>query len=111
MDIIYSRGSILSELLGQEPSPEQTDIVSRVFIRANLACTDAVETAYYSSGVLDDVCVHCGVPKDIVIGEYEADILPTCKGCFNDQTKLSLQTEAIKCNQPQRRGTNDSNVL
>ena len=68
VDMIYNCGSILTELLGQEPSPEQTDVVSRVFIRANLACTDAVETAYYSSGVFDDVCIHCGDPNDIVKG-------------------------------------------
>ena len=82
-EVMYSCGS---ELLGQEMSPEQTGIVNRVFIRANLACTDQVETAYYSSGVFDDVCVHCGDPKDIVKGQQAADILPMCGGCFHDQS-------------------------
>lgn len=85
--MMYSCGTILSELFGQNISPEQTNIVSRVFVRANLACTDPVETAYYSSGVFDDVCINCGDPNDIVQGEEAADILPTCQSCFNDQRK------------------------
>ena len=88
--MMYSCGSLLSELLGQEISPEQTNIVSRVFVRANLACTDPVETAYYSSGVFDDVCIHCGDPNDIVRGEEAADILPTCMNCFNDKRKPKI---------------------
>ena len=85
--IVYSCGSLLSELFGQETSPGQTEIVSRVSVQANLACADQVETAYYSSGVFDDVCVHCGDPNDIIRGEEAADILPTCGGCFNDKSK------------------------
>ena len=85
--IVYSCRSLLSELFGQETSPKQTDIFSRVFIRANHACVDQVETAYYSSGVFNDVCIHCGDPNDIIRGEEEANILPTCGCCFNDQSK------------------------
>ena len=81
---MYSCGSLLSELFGQETSPEQTDIGSRVFVRANHACADQVETVYYSSGVFDDVCVHCGDPNDIFRGEEAADILLTCGSCFNE---------------------------
>ena len=93
---IHAFGLYLKFVITPNDQPaEQTDIVSRVFIRANLVRTDAVETAYYSSGVFDDVCVHCGDPNDIVKGEDGADIMPTfrgCRGCFNDQTKPSLQT-------------------
>ena len=64
--MMYSRGRLLSELLGHEISPEQTNIVGRVFIKANVACTNPVETAYYSSRVFDDVCINCGDPNDIV---------------------------------------------
>ena len=80
--IVYSCGSLLSELFGQETSPEQTYIVNHVFVRANHACADQVETVYYSSGVLDDVYVHCGDCKDIIRVEEAADILPTCGGLF-----------------------------
>ena len=81
--MMYSCGSLLSELLRQETPPEHTDIASRVFLRANIACEDPVETAYYSSGVFDDVCVHCGDPNEIVRGEEAADILPMCVSCFS----------------------------
>lgn len=43
--MVYNCGSLLSELLGQEVSLEQTDIISCVFVRANLVCADLVETA------------------------------------------------------------------
>ena len=46
----------MSELFGQETSSEQTDIVSRVLVRANHVCADQVETAYYSSGVFEMMC-------------------------------------------------------
>ena len=94
--IVYSCESLLSELFGQETSTEQTDIVSRVFVRANHTCADQVETAYYSSGVFDDVCVHCGDPNDIIRGEEAADILPTRGGCFNDQSKPNLISLAFE---------------
>ena len=87
--MMYSCGSLLSELCSPE-SQEQTTVVSRVFVRANLACTDPVETAYYSSGVFDDVCVYCGDPNNIVRGEESADILPTCKICFDDKRKPKI---------------------
>ena len=45
---------------------------------------------YYSLGVFDDVCIHCGDPDDIIKGEEAADILPTCGGCFNYQSKLKV---------------------
>ena len=71
--------------------------VSRVFVRANHACADQVETAYYSSRVFDDVCVYCGYPNDIIKVEEAADILPTCGSCFNDQTKPKV----FKCKRNQ----------
>ena len=69
--MVYSCGSLLSELTGQEASPQQTDLTSRMFIRANLVCADKVETAYYSSGVFEDVCIHCGNPDGIIRGDYQ----------------------------------------
>ena len=78
--------------------------VSRVFVRANHACADQVETAYYSSRVFDDVCVHCGDPNDIIKVEEAADILPTYVSCFNDQTKPKVfKPSEIRCNQLQRK--------
>ena len=44
--------------LDKKHPPEQTDIV--VFVRANHACADQVETACYSSPVFDDVCSTVG---------------------------------------------------
>ena len=81
---MYSCGSLLSEQLVQEASPQLTDIVSCAFVRTNLGCADQIETSYYSSGVFADVCIHCGHPNGIAKEEKAVDILPTCENCFQD---------------------------
>ena len=102
--IVYSCESLLSELFGQETSPEQTDIGSCVFVRANHACADQVETVYYSSGVFDDVCVHCGDPNDIFRGRKRL-IFCLFVGAVSmtKANQRSSNASGIRCNQLQRR--------
>ena len=77
IDVLHSCGSQLIDCIGGDASPLRKELFGRVFIGANLTCTDNMETPYYSSEVFKDVCVHCGNSGNIVKGQEAAAILPT----------------------------------
>ena len=76
VNVNYSCGSVQSDIQDETLSNSQREVVDKVFVRANLQCEHRIETPYYSSNSLSDVCIHCGDPDNIV--QEERDILPTC---------------------------------
>ena len=78
---IYTCGSSLQDLCGPEDP-----VMSRIFVRANLSCSDPVEIPYYSSEAFVDVCIHCGIAQDLTTGR--TDIYPTCATCLYEQPKI-----------------------
>ena len=87
-DVMYSCGSQLSDLVSDDTPPLHRDLLQRVFVLGNLTCSTRVETAYYSSQVFENVCVHCGTLDEIMRGEEAVDIVPTCESCFNSKPKV-----------------------
>lgn len=85
--LMYSCGSQLSDILCDDTPPLQGDLLSRVFVVANLTCSTRIETAYYSSQVFENICVHCGGP-DLMREEEAVDIMPTCQLCFKSRPKI-----------------------
>ena len=84
--VAYSCGSLLCELVSQETSSLHRELIGRVFVKANLTCSDKVETAYYSSELFEDVCIHYG-SASLISREEAVDILPTCDSCFRTKPK------------------------
>ena len=61
------------------PSDQSTanDLFSRVFVRANLSCRDAMEVPYYSSQSFGPLCSNCACEcQESVGGQY-----PLCVDC------------------------------
>ena len=87
-DVMYSCGSQLSDLVCDDTPPSHRDLLQRVFVLGNLTCSAQVETAYYSSQVFENICVHCGKPDGLVRGEEAVDVVPTCELCFKHLPKV-----------------------
>ena len=82
-DVLYTCGSTLQEL--DIEGAESSELLSKVFVRANLTCQNPVEVPYYSSDSFVDVCVHCASSSDFV---SNVDVYPTCKTCFETKAKI-----------------------
>ena len=82
-DVLYTCGSTLQEL--DIEGAESSELLSKVFVRANLTCQNPVEVPYYSSDSFVDVCVHCASSSDFV---SNVDVYPTCKTCFETEPKI-----------------------
>ena len=80
----YSCGSIMKDI---ECSSRDQELIGKVYIRANLTCADRVEIPYYSCGVHDPICIHCGSEDDLISGEQATPVYPTCSTCFSSKPK------------------------
>ena len=78
---VYMWGSSLQDLCGPEDP-----VMSRIFVRVNLSCSDPVEIPYYSSEAFVDLCIHCGIAQDLATGK--TDIYLTCATCLHKHPKL-----------------------
>ena len=58
---LYTCGSSLQDLSVDGCDP----VMSKIFVRANVSCSDPVEIPYYSSGSFLDVCIQCGTSDDL----------------------------------------------
>lgn len=45
------------------------ELIGKVYVRANLTCTDKLEVPYYSYCAYDPICIHCGMEDDLISGE------------------------------------------
>ena len=79
--VLYTCGVSTQELDCDAP------VLTKVYVRSNLTCSDHVEVPYYSSETFLNVCVHCGCEGNIVTGAVAKDIYPTCSDCL-DQPKV-----------------------
>ena len=77
---LYVCGSKLSDIVlisaPSDPS-STTDLIKRVFVRANLSCRDDIEIPYYSSECFASICSHCACEcEERAEGQY-----PLCSYC------------------------------
>ena len=78
----YSCGSVLKDI---DCSSRDQELTGKVYIRANLTCSDKVEVPFYLCGVHDPICIHCGVEDDLISRKLAKPVYPTCSTCFSSQ--------------------------
>ena len=93
-------GTQQSDLTPEDSSPLHKDLLGRVFVQANLTCSDKVEIPYYSSEVFEDMCIHCGNLDNIVKGEEVVDMLLICDFRWNGKSKPKVLKRKHKQMQP-----------
>ena len=66
-DVYFTCGSSLQDIDSSHGVGSTTDsqLLSKVSVRANLTCNDPVEISFYSSESFPDVCVHCACVGDL----------------------------------------------
>ena len=74
-DFYYSCGSSLQDITHGGDDNADTQLISIVFVRANLMCSDHVEVPFYSNKLFADVCIHCASTSDLA---PDHDVYPTC---------------------------------
>ena len=86
-DVYFTCCSSLQDIDSSHGVGSTTDsqLLSKVFVRANLTCNDPVEIPFYSSESFPDVCVHCACVGDLVENQ---DVYPTCNYCFRECSKI-----------------------
>ena len=69
--VSYSCGSTLQSIIGEE------EIVSAVYVRADITCSSTIELPYYSANY-PDVCIQCGSSLNL---DVNAEFYPMCADC------------------------------
>ena len=62
----------------QELGPDT--VMSRMYVHANLICSDPINIPYYSSDSSLEVCTNCSTSSNITAGEQ--GVYPTCSDCI-----------------------------
>ena len=108
-DLHYSCGSTLQEMLDKDEEqgssePASTGVVaeadthqssavlSRVFIRGDLTCSDHVELPYFSAAVFPDVCIYCGSNEKVT---HQPETYPTCEFCSTKKRILKRKRSVL----------------
>ena len=56
---------------------EKDGILRKTFVRENLSCSSGVEVTYYSAGIYNDICIHCGAKSNLIPKTVET--YPRCR--------------------------------
>ena len=75
-DLLYVCGGSLKEISADEDP--NVHISDKVFVRENLCCTSLIELPYYSVGIYQNICIHCGKSERLT---NDVDVYPKCIGC------------------------------
>ena len=91
----YSCGGSLQELKSPDDCPEN-ELLEKVYVRANITCTSAVEIPYFSVGCFKDVCYNCGIVNNIDRQDGQYPSCPECRESKNVALKRKRNVWAEK---------------
>eukprot|EP00117_Sycon_ciliatum_P049208 scpid96882/ scgid34924/ len=66
-DMLFSCGASIQDLAGDTSA--DANVASRVYVRGNLTCTQALEMPSYSAGCFPVVCIQCGGSDNVLHGD------------------------------------------
>ena len=78
---MYTCGCLMQNVV---PNGDTHPVLSKVYTRANLSCTDCVEVPYYSCEAFNDICIHCTSSENLVA---DTNVYPTCQECYDSKPK------------------------
>ncbi|XP_074641196.1 uncharacterized protein LOC141898942 [Tubulanus polymorphus] len=83
----YSCGMVLQEAIDKDELSEgECEVLSKVFVRANLSCNSPIEVPYYSSQLFIDVCTNCAATENLTQARGSVKLYPICEKCFREST-------------------------
>ena len=89
-DLDYTCGSSFADI-----PTEEGNILQSVFVKASLSCSQPIEVPYYTAGHVD-VCIHCGLPSELVYDEGCYPACTACKSASKKAVKKRARTSAKK---------------
>ena len=93
-DMDFSCGSTMKDFIPEDE--EDSHVLSKVYCRADLGCSQPLEIPYYSSGSFPHICIHCAECDNLLTGDEASDIYPTCGQCMTKPKQLKRKRKLFK---------------